>query len=103
MNSRRGWWRVAVILAVAIPFMLPLFWAVSTSLRETGVPLPRHIDWFSSPLVWQNYRSVFEFVDAGRFALNSLIVAVVAVPATIVVASLAGFAMSQLPGHVRVR
>jgi multiple sugar transport system permease protein len=88
---------------VAVLFLLPLFWAISTSLRESGVPLPRPFEWIPSPVTWKNYRSVFEIVDAGRFALNSLIVAAVAVPLTIVIASLAGFAMSQLPGHVRIR
>lgn len=103
VRSRRDWWRVPVVAVVATTFLLPLFWAVSTSLRASGVPLPRQIDWFSSPVAWRNYRSVFEIVDAGRFALNSLIVAAVAVPITILVASLAGFAMSQLPGRVRIR
>jgi multiple sugar transport system permease protein len=103
VRSRRKWWRIWAIGPVAVLFLLPLFWAISTSLRETGVPAPRPFYWLPSPVAWENYRSVFEIVDAGRFALNSLIVAAVAVPVTIVVASLAGFAMSQLPGHVRMR
>jgi multiple sugar transport system permease protein len=103
MPSKGASWRLAAIGAVAIPFLLTFFWATSTSLRETGAPLPREIDWIPSPLAWGNYRSVFDIVDAGRFALNSLFVALVAVPVTILVASLAGFAMSQLPGHVRLR
>jgi multiple sugar transport system permease protein len=103
MRIRSGGWRAAAIGIVALPFLLPLCWAVSISLRETGAPLPRQLDWFPAPLAWRNYRSVFEIVDAGRFALNSLIVAAVAVPVTIVVASLAGFAMSQLPVPIRMR
>ena len=86
---------------VAIVFLLPMIWAVSTSLRETGAPLPRRIEWFPSPLAWENYRTVFRIVDASRFLRNSLIVAAVAVPGTIVFASLAGFAMSQVSARVR--
>jgi len=88
--------RTIAIVIVAIPFLLPLVWAVSTSLRATGAPLPRRIDWIPSPVAWENYRSVFEVVDAGRFVVNSLAIAAVAVPGTIVFGSLAGFAMSQL-------
>jgi multiple sugar transport system permease protein len=95
--------RTVAIGAAALMFLLPLFWAIATSLRETGTPLPRQIDWFPSPVVWGNYRSVFAIVDAGRFALNSLIVVAVAVPLTIVFASLAGFAMSQLSARIRTR
>lgn len=95
-------WVFAVAM-VSVVFVLPLYWAVVTSLREVGRPLPRQLEWLPSPAVWGNYRTVFEVVETGRFALNSLIVASVAVPATIVFASLAGFAMSQLPLHHRRR
>lgn len=96
-------WRLPAIGVVALIFLLPLSWALTTSLRQTGAPLPRQLDWLPSPPAWGNYRAVFEIVDAGRFALNSLVVAVVAVPLTIVVASLAGFAMSQLSVRIRMR
>ena len=95
-------WVFAVAM-VSVVFVLPLYWAVVTSLREVGRPLPRQLEWLPSPAVWGNYRTVFEVVETGRFALNSLIMASVAVPATIVFASLAGFAMSQLPLHHRRR
>jgi multiple sugar transport system permease protein len=95
--------RLFVIGAVCALFLLPLYWAVVTSLRETGSPLPRQIEWLPSPAAWGNYRTVFRTVDAERFALNSLIVASVAVPATVVFASLAGFAMSQLSHRYRTR
>lgn len=103
MPGRRRRWGLPAIGLIVVLFMLPLFWAVSTSLRETGTPLPRRVDWIPSPVVWGNYRAVFDIVDAGRFALNSLIVVLVAVPVTIVFASLAGFAMSQVPAHIRLR
>ncbi len=101
-RGRSGLWFFVLILVCAV-FLLPLYWTVVTALRETGRPLPRHIEWFPSPAIWGNFRTVFEVVDAGRFALNSLVIASVAVPATIVFASLAGFAMSQLPHRYRVR
>ncbi len=93
----------ALTALVCVVFLLPLYWAVVTSLRETGRPLPREIEWLPSPAIWSNFRTVFEVVDGGRFALNSLIVAGVAVPGTILFASLAGFAMSQLPHRLRAR
>jgi multiple sugar transport system permease protein len=103
-SARRGGalWICAVVV-VCIVFLLPLYWAVVTSLREVGRPLPREMEWVPSPATWRNYRTVFEVIDTGRFALNSLIVASVAVPATIIFASLAGFAMSQLPIRYRRR
>lgn len=94
---------IGMVTLVCVLFLLPIYWAVVTSLRETGRPLPREIEWLPSPAVWSNFRTVFEVVDGIRFALNSLIVVAVAVPATIVMASLAGFAMSQVPRRFRIR
>lgn len=102
-TGHRHWLRRLAIAMVAVVFLLPLFWTIMTSLRQTGVPLPRELDWIPDPVAWGNYSLVFEIVDAERFALNSLLVAAVAVPATIVFASLAGFAMSQLPVRIRGR
>lgn len=87
--------RLLMIGIVSLVFLLPLLWALSTSLRQTGTPLPRRIDWIPSPVAWENYRSVFQIVDASRFVLNTLLIEVVAVPLTVIFASLAGFAMSQ--------
>ncbi|MCA9858584.1 MAG: carbohydrate ABC transporter permease [Thermomicrobiales bacterium] len=105
MGSRaigRAFW-TAVVAVVCALFLLPLAWAISTSLRATGAPLPRQMEWWPSPVVWRNYQTVFEIIDAARFALNSVIVVSVAVPVTVIFASLAGFAMSQLPLRYRGR
>jgi multiple sugar transport system permease protein len=88
---------------VALLFLLPLYWAASASLRAVGVPLPRTIDWIPSPAAWDNYRAIFEVAALHRFALNSLFVAALAVPLTILVASMAGFAIAQVSRRWRLR
>jgi multiple sugar transport system permease protein len=81
---------------IAALFLLPLLWALSASLHEPGVIGRRSIQWLPSPAAWRNYREVFRVVDMLRYAANSLFVISLAVPITIVVASWAGFAISQL-------
>ena len=66
--------------------------SVSTPARFTA---PRTIEWLPSPAVWGNYARIFEMLPLARYTLNSLFVAAVAVPLTLVVASWAGFAMAQ--------
>jgi multiple sugar transport system permease protein len=88
---------------VALLFLLPLIWAASASLRETGGAVRRTIEWIPSPAAWSNYRVVFEVVHLHRYALNSLFVAALAVPITIVIASWAGFAISQISRRWRFR
>jgi multiple sugar transport system permease protein len=88
---------------VAILFLVPLLWALSGSLHDTDVGARRSFGWIPSPVAWSNYREVFRVVDLLRYAANSLFVISLAVPITIVVASWAGFAISQLPRQWRWR
>jgi multiple sugar transport system permease protein len=83
-------------LVAALVFLLPLYWMFAGSLRQPGLPPPRSIEWIPSPIVPENYARIFELIPMARYALNSLIVALIAVPITLVVASWAGFAMTQL-------
>ena len=84
-------------------FLMPIIWAVSTSLRPVGAPLPRTMEWVPSPVAWENFRSVFDIVDVARFTLNSAIIAAFAVPLTVVVSSLAAFAIAQVSARMRIR
>jgi multiple sugar transport system permease protein len=95
-------WRPFWLLVPLAAFLWPLFWLVSTSLRPVGQPLSRRLDpWPAAPEPG-NYAEVFSLVEFGRFALNSLLVAAIAVPVTVLVASWAGFALAQLPARPRM-
>jgi multiple sugar transport system permease protein len=88
-------------LAAAAVFVAPGLWVIAGSLRRPGLPPPRAVEWLPSPAAWSNYALVFELLPLGRYLANSLLVAAVAVPLTVVVASWAGFAMAQLPARAR--
>ena len=97
VGRRSNLWRHAVALLVTVLFVAPLVLMVSGSLREAGLPPPRVPELVPSPLAFENYSRAFELVDIPRYALNSLIVAAIAVPLSVLVASWAGFAMARLP------
>lgn len=86
----------AVSILISALFILPLVWMASASLRQPGLPPPRTVEWWPEPFAWSNYTRIFEMLPMGRYVLNSLLVAGLAVPITLVTASLAGFAMSQV-------
>ncbi|MDQ3227365.1 MAG: carbohydrate ABC transporter permease [Chloroflexota bacterium] len=98
---RNGWRFLAAILASAL-FLAPIAFMLTTSLRQIGVPLSRQLEWFPASPSWENYTAAFALADLGRSAVNSTLVVALAVPLTILVASLAGFAMSQLPQRARL-
>jgi multiple sugar transport system permease protein len=85
-------WRHFPAIAIAIVFLLPLYFMVSGSLRKAGLPPPRTPELLPSPLAWGNYGRAFDLVDIPRYTLNSLLVVAFAVPLTIIVSSWAAFA-----------
>ena len=93
--------RHGLLIVMAVLFVLPLVWMIAASLRQPGLPPPRTIELIPNPIVPGNYAQVFELLPFGRYFLNSLIVVIAAVPLTIIVASWAGFAMSQLSDRSR--
>jgi multiple sugar transport system permease protein len=95
--------RQLVPALVAILFVLPVFWMVTASLRAPGLPPPRSIEWIPDPASLEAYVRLFELLPFARYLLNSLVVVALAVPITIVTASMAGFAMSQLERQARSR
>jgi multiple sugar transport system permease protein len=98
---RDGWRYLAAVAAAAL-FLAPIVFMFTTSLRQIGIPLSRQLEVFPRSPSWDNYPAAFELAGMGQSALNSAFVVVLAVPLTILVASLAGFAMSQLPQRTRL-
>ncbi len=101
-SARRGV-RIAATLLVIGVFLLPLWWMFVASLRPVGLPPPRTIEWWPVDARWENYAEIFRQVPLGRYALNSVLVVIVAVPLTLLTASLAGFGISQLRSPWRNR
>jgi multiple sugar transport system permease protein len=106
--GRRRWrltqdgWRVLAAVAAAALFLAPIAFMFTTSLRQIGVPLSRQLEVFPQSPSWDNYPEAIDLAGMGQSALNSAFVVVLAVPLTILVASLAGFAMAQLPQRARL-
>src|SRR5262249_16349637 len=87
-------------LLLACLFITPLVWLALGSLQPPGqtsqaFPLIPNLPSIS------NYWRTFQSYDLARPLLNSLLVAGVAIPLTLLTASGAGFAMSQLGDRMR--
>jgi multiple sugar transport system permease protein len=96
-RNRRNWLRHLAAIAIAVVFVLPLYFMLSGSLRKTGLAPPRYPELIPSPLAWGNFERAFELVDIPRYMLNSMIVVAFAVPLTVLTASWAAFVMFRLP------
>ncbi|MGB7806763.1 MAG: carbohydrate ABC transporter permease [Actinomycetota bacterium] len=87
---------------LAVVFLLPLWFLLVGSLRPLGLPPPTSVQWWPTSPAWSNFVEVFDVVPIGRYTVNSLIVAAVAVPLSVAVSSSTGFAIARLPRRPRV-
>lgn len=96
--------RVARIIGVVIlcaVFLSPFVLMVLGSLRAPGLPPPDGFELRPRGATISNYETVFAFVPLGRYLLNSVTVALIAVPVTVVVASWTGYAIVAASPRVR--
>ncbi|MEV0638375.1 carbohydrate ABC transporter permease [Streptomyces sp. NPDC050619] len=84
------------LVLCALLTLLPFFWVISGSLRsldemrsDPGAWLPHHV-------TLDNFVRLFRTAGFGRFAINSIVVAVIVVAGNIVAASAAGYALAKL-------
>lgn len=91
----------AVPILVAAVFLLPVLWMLTAALREPGLPPARTVEWLPAQPHVENFATLFELLPFGRYLVNSLAVVALAVPLTIVTASMAGFAMALLTARAR--
>ena len=85
-----------LLVIVAIAFLGPLVYAVSTSLKpadEVFTPAP-HL--FGSEIRWKNYADAFTFAPFDRYFLNSLFVAVAGTLVVVVASSMSAYAFARL-------
>ena len=95
--SFSGWGVFLARLLVALLFLLPLIWMISTALYPAGVPLPTSIQLWPDQPTLANFSRVAELIPIGRYTLNSLVVAVLGVGLTLLTGSWAGLGMARLP------
>ena len=85
-----------LLVIVAIVFLGPLVYAVSTSLKpadEVFTPTP-HL--FGSEIRWKNYADAFTFAPFDKYFLNSLFVAVAGTLVVVAASSLSAYAFARL-------
>jgi multiple sugar transport system permease protein len=86
------------VVAVFVP---PLLLLVLGSLHEPGQPPPPTPQLQPDPVSVEGYRRAVELGGLARATLNSVLVAAITVPLSVLVAALAGFALTQVSRRIR--
>ena len=97
----RGHWLrtgLAYTLAglVAILFLLPLFWMISSSLKPDYQVLEFPPRWLPNPIRWANYPEALTYVPFGRYGLNTLFIAIMVIVGHILSCTVVAYAFARL-------
>jgi multiple sugar transport system permease protein len=90
----RACWTIALLIA-AIPFVFPFLWMVSAGFKSVT-------EIFGAPALiprvwrWQNFVEVFTYQPFARQYFNSLYIALAVTGLTLVISSLAGYALARM-------
>jgi len=86
-------WIIGIVIAVI--WIAPFIWMVSTSFKPAKEVMTKEIEWFPRHVVLDNYKKVFEYPVA-RWAWNSLVVAVTSTALGVLFGAMAGYALARL-------
>lgn len=100
----RGAWlarRIAIyalLVLIALIFLMPLFWMLSTSLKPKSQWFSREIAWIPRTITFDNYARILAnpTTPIGRWFLNSVVIGVLATVLTLVVDALAAYAYARM-------
>jgi len=89
------------LVVLAVVWLMPIVWTVSTSLRTPAQSFSLPPKWLPTDLYVANYQTVFRTVPYGDMLLNSVKVSLAIVAGQLVTASMAGYAFARLrfPGR----
>ena len=85
-----------IVVFFAVLSLFPLYWLVTSSLKNSADVVKMPPDWFPKTFVWSNYTDVFNNQPAFTWAYNSIVVSLVSTLALIAVSTMAAFAFSKL-------
>ena len=108
MTTRRG--RIlrgvgvyALLLLGAALALLPMIWMVSASLMPSGAANSYPPRLFPETVTFEHYRTLFTRLDLGRSLANSAIIAAIVTALSVIINSMAGYAIAKLRFRHRER
>lgn len=92
--------RYGLLIGAALLFLAPLYWMIASSLKPEYDVFARPPVWWPNPPRWQNYVEALTELPFGRYAVNTLIIAVFSVVGYTLSCTVVayGFARLRAPG-----
>jgi len=89
------WFCVSVLLVFAAIWVIPLLWALDTSLKPDAVIAAHPTDWWSGSWTFHAYQELFNIGNIQTWYLNSFVIATLSAVFAVVACSMAAFAIAR--------
>ena len=95
----------AALVALALPFCMPLVWMIGTSLKTDAQVFPKEVvttvpqflsQWWPNPFRWANYAEALRYVPFPIYLRNTLALCAANVLAAVASSALAAYAFAKL-------
>jgi multiple sugar transport system permease protein len=91
----------AIIAVSSIVILFPVFWMLSTSLKEAGEVFLFPPRWIPKELIWENYPKALTFLPFGMYFRNTVFVTGMCVVGQLLSSPLIAFAFARLRARGR--
>jgi multiple sugar transport system permease protein len=85
-----------ILILLAISFVFPLFWMISTSLKPSFEQMRWPPVWIPHPFDWTNYPRAMDFEPFLHYILNTLYYGVLSVVGTVLSSSLVAYGFARV-------
>ena len=86
----------ALSICVAFVCIAPFIWSMAVSFQIQGKQINSIWDWFKPPYTFQNYIDIIKTSSVPIWTINSLVIAVVATGFTVILSSMAAYAIAKI-------
>jgi multiple sugar transport system permease protein len=90
-----NWFCLSVLLVFAAIWVIPLLWALDTSLKPDGVIAAHPTSWWSGSWTVHAYSELFNLGNIQVWYLNSFVISLLSAVFAVVACSMAGFAIAR--------
>ena len=96
MKKKRGIVSIVLISIIAVIFIIPLIYMVSTSLKPKSEVLQNTLSFIGSRVTTENYERAWNAFPFARYMFNSIFVGLVTTALTVFTSAMAAYAFTRL-------
>lgn len=91
----------ALLWGVAILFVIPLAWMLSSSFKSNYQIFETPPRWIPNPVRWQNYPEALTFVPFGRYMINTFVITLLTIVGHVLSCTVIAYAFARLRARGR--